>query len=568
MHPLCPDFDLCANCEALPIPQHPENHPMLKIKKSETVIPTVYRLGQTSAMTPSDCSKCSQTQEEAASVRVPATNSAPSPDSNQPPLMCFDDSARPALSPVKPSSPATLGEFNVLDASATDTSAEVGTIPSVSPQLLPLDLPVVGLLNDTTQSPLRQSLTSSNVPTPLAFGGIKLPDLTADGPSTEIEDIPASPAGACDVSMIDVSDPTQKIPPELVPVPSPACTANGTQEIAPTVPSNDKASWTADVLLALTNLLQKSLNDPSVEVASPADNTVTRNPVPDVPVLDNIDVPLSDFPRDSEDLLRGSPMSAGASEIHSPSEQLAISSTRSLSALIIDYQSVANSPTSEKQEVNQTHLSASYVQCMTVSDGQIFAPGVTFVKCWKLLNDGSRDWPESTEVTFVGGASLTGDRDMSHHVGAVKSGESKDVYTTELKAPEYPGKYTSYWSLRDDKAQIFGPTIWIDIEVVETGRADSVEDFMSSSSVIVMPEKAPVSPIFQGDGAESASARDSDDMEDNLSDSSSVSMVSFQSSDDEDAGLWADSRREVDAEHLSPTRDFVVLYDDNSSEEE
>lgn len=47
MHPGCPDFDLCSECEALPIPVHPLNHPMLKLRTSDTVVPTVYRVGQT-----------------------------------------------------------------------------------------------------------------------------------------------------------------------------------------------------------------------------------------------------------------------------------------------------------------------------------------------------------------------------------------------------------------------------------------------------------------------------------------------------------------------------------------
>ncbi|KAG6380955.1 hypothetical protein JVT61DRAFT_5349 [Boletus reticuloceps] len=47
MHPSCPDFDLCSDCEALPIPVHPLNHPMLKLRTSDTVIPTVYRVGRT-----------------------------------------------------------------------------------------------------------------------------------------------------------------------------------------------------------------------------------------------------------------------------------------------------------------------------------------------------------------------------------------------------------------------------------------------------------------------------------------------------------------------------------------
>ncbi|KAF9245874.1 hypothetical protein BU15DRAFT_40794 [Melanogaster broomeanus] len=47
LHPSCPDFDLCSDCEALPIPVHPPNHPMLKMRTPDTVIPTVCRMGQT-----------------------------------------------------------------------------------------------------------------------------------------------------------------------------------------------------------------------------------------------------------------------------------------------------------------------------------------------------------------------------------------------------------------------------------------------------------------------------------------------------------------------------------------
>ena len=33
MHPSCADYDLCADCEALPIPVHPHDHPLLKIRQ-------------------------------------------------------------------------------------------------------------------------------------------------------------------------------------------------------------------------------------------------------------------------------------------------------------------------------------------------------------------------------------------------------------------------------------------------------------------------------------------------------------------------------------------------------
>jgi len=43
MHPDCPDFDLCENCEALPIPVHPLTHPLLKLRHDKAYIPVVQR---------------------------------------------------------------------------------------------------------------------------------------------------------------------------------------------------------------------------------------------------------------------------------------------------------------------------------------------------------------------------------------------------------------------------------------------------------------------------------------------------------------------------------------------
>ncbi|KAG9314139.1 hypothetical protein JVU11DRAFT_4924 [Chiua virens] len=57
MHADCPDFDLCSDCEALPIPVHPSKHPMLKLRTADSVIPTVYRAGQTPSIGESDTSQ-------------------------------------------------------------------------------------------------------------------------------------------------------------------------------------------------------------------------------------------------------------------------------------------------------------------------------------------------------------------------------------------------------------------------------------------------------------------------------------------------------------------------------
>src|SRR5882762_2502375 len=66
MHPDCPDFDLCAMCEAHPIPVHAPKHPMLKMKTADTVVPTVYRVGRTTLISQQDSVKSTSREEEKA----------------------------------------------------------------------------------------------------------------------------------------------------------------------------------------------------------------------------------------------------------------------------------------------------------------------------------------------------------------------------------------------------------------------------------------------------------------------------------------------------------------------
>jgi len=54
MHPECPDFDLCEGCEAFPISMHPDTHPLLKMRSPSTIVPTVYRVGQTNLINHED----------------------------------------------------------------------------------------------------------------------------------------------------------------------------------------------------------------------------------------------------------------------------------------------------------------------------------------------------------------------------------------------------------------------------------------------------------------------------------------------------------------------------------
>jgi next-to-BRCA1 protein 1 len=165
---------------------------------------------------------------------------------------------------------------------------------------------------------------------------------------------------------------------------------------------------------------------------------------------------------------------------------------RSLAALLDDYRSATSlAPSSlaasvDKQEAPshfeaQKALTADFVADITVPDGQNFPAGAEFVKCWRMMNDGERDWPESTELVFVAGTPLLKESSpVSVKVGLVKIGSEVDLWTGELKvrsshltfpsnstnfrlkAPDVPGRYIGYWRLRDDQGQLFGNTIWVE----------------------------------------------------------------------------------------------------------
>jgi hypothetical protein len=80
-------------------------------------------------------------------------------------------------------------------------------------------------------------------------------------------------------------------------------------------------------------------------------------------------------------------------------------------------------------------LSGAYICDATVPDGQVFPPGAEFVKSWRMCNDGDIPWPDQTELVFVAGERLMGNRDIPHRVrvGAVAKGVTVDVWTGELK---------------------------------------------------------------------------------------------------------------------------------------
>ena len=151
---------------------------------------------------------------------------------------------------------------------------------------------------------------------------------------------------------------------------------------------------------------------------------------------------------------------------------------------IVEPQVVHTSPVMSERSVQpvssptpEPPLRATFISDNNISDGHLLPPGAEFVKSWKMLNDGVRDWPETTQLVFVAGDKLVSDENTKVKVGKVTAGEEIDIWTGDMKvrplfvssavcvahslqAPDVPGKYVSYWRLNDGNGNHFGHSLW------------------------------------------------------------------------------------------------------------
>lgn len=107
---------------------------------------------------------------------------------------------------------------------------------------------------------------------------------------------------------------------------------------------------------------------------------------------------------------------------------------------------------------------------VTIPDGTKIIGGTSFVKTWRLRNDGSCTWTTAYDLAFVDGDRM-GAPNFVDFPKQVKPGESIDI-SVSLIAPGTPGKYTAHFMLVDQNGNRFGPksdgkgTFWANIESI------------------------------------------------------------------------------------------------------
>lgn len=238
--------------------------------------------------------------------------------------------------------------------------------------------------------------------------------------------------------------------------------------------------------------------------------------------------------------------------------------------------------------VVEPSLRATFVSDNNISDGHLLPPGAEFVKSWKVLNDGTRDWPETTQLIFVAGDKLVNDENTVVKVGKVAAGEEIDIWTGDMKAPEVPGKYVSYWRLNDGNGNHFGHSLWADITVSEPHSSDE-EGTLSSSSLITpqaasertsAPSVGPITLAATVTRAATTITATTDTLSDVGSDDSDLSIVDVPSSpslSSAHSDAFEDPHEEPALVPLAPvnggnggatpSNDFVVVYETETDDD-
>lgn len=109
---------------------------------------------------------------------------------------------------------------------------------------------------------------------------------------------------------------------------------------------------------------------------------------------------------------------------------------------------------------------SEFQQDVTFPDNAPVYVGQTFVKQWRLKNNGGAAWPKGTVLAFMKGDQLGAPATVP--VPAAPPGDSVNV-KVELTAPGKTGPISGYWQLKDASDTPFGDPLWFRLVVVQNG---------------------------------------------------------------------------------------------------
>uniref|UniRef100_A0A8C4REW9 Protein ILRUN n=1 Tax=Erpetoichthys calabaricus TaxID=27687 RepID=A0A8C4REW9_ERPCA len=128
----------------------------------------------------------------------------------------------------------------------------------------------------------------------------------------------------------------------------------------------------------------------------------------------------------------------------------------------------------ESPNINAPSL--SFVEDVTIGEGESVPPDTQFTKTWRIQNTGAESWPPGVCVKYVGG-------DQFGHVNMVmvRSLDPQEIadVSVQMHSPTAPGMYQGQWRMCTATGLFFGDGIWV-ILSVEVGGLLGVTQQLSS----------------------------------------------------------------------------------------
>ena len=97
---------------------------------------------------------------------------------------------------------------------------------------------------------------------------------------------------------------------------------------------------------------------------------------------------------------------------------------------------------------------ASFVSDVTIADGSYIAPGNTFIKTWRIRNNGTTTWTTNYKLVFVSGTQMAAVSAVNLPY-TVAPGQTVDI-SVQMTAPTEAGSYKSEWMLVNESGTRFG----------------------------------------------------------------------------------------------------------------
>ncbi|AWP02419.1 K09442 SAM pointed domain-containing ETS transcription factor [Scophthalmus maximus] len=120
--------------------------------------------------------------------------------------------------------------------------------------------------------------------------------------------------------------------------------------------------------------------------------------------------------------------------------------------------------------------SMSFVEDVTIGEGESVPPDTPFTKTWRIQNTGAEAWPPGVCLKYIGG-------DQFGHVNTVmvKSLDPQEItdVSVQMRSPTAPGMYQGQWRMCTATGLFYGDVIWV-ILSVEVGGLLGVTQQLSS----------------------------------------------------------------------------------------